>query len=788
MGAKTFIAAAVNSTDGTSRQFAGHSIGNASGKVNPKILVAVATTYLNDVAWSGTGVEITWSGLGSPITMDKLYMPRLAATSDVGVCGFFMCDHPGGAITTADITITCAGTKEGWGIATYILEDADYWLVTGRNGVGANNSPESVTLGHGSGDFLFALHQHGRTTDRYATFASGTGGAGPTTTVTMGRNSATSGVTVDGGGTMDTNTNTGARSRIAAIALRPVGDGTNPSALPAGDPYWSNVVLLLRPHDVYQAAASGISDESLSAHGSLTYTNNAASNNNVVMDGNASIIVDGTNDKWSLPDSNDWQLGATSADPWTIELRIVQTSAGGYILNQSQTGLYSWALTNAAGILGFIGYNGTTQWTITCSHTALVSGQRYEVAVDHDATGKVRVYLDGVMVGSGTPANSAIHNGTGLLYGGADLNNSQDWGGYFGGIRITKGVARYASDSGYTLGHNNHGGATPYPNYAPLDSIVSITPAFGSDAGGTAVTVIGLGFTGATDLLIDGNSCTSFVVVDDNTITAVTPAGTAGFVDVTVDRPTTDLTLVGGFEYISVSPPTFVSLSPDEGVVLGGTAVTLTGTDLTGATGAELNGIAVTSFTVVNNTTVTFVTPASTIDGLVDFELFHPYGDFTEVDAFDYLNVARVTQVPLLMVHLPIQAIRVTQVPALLVHLPIQSTRVTQIPVLPVIVPKPIPLPLPVVPEVPVREIWQWKTVVNIFEKGKEQRTALRGAPRMSQQFSAFVMDDTDYRDAYGMMLKYVSRVFNYPMYHYWSQMDAAASIGDTKLYFNPLL
>jgi hypothetical protein len=148
---------------------------------------------------------------------------------------------------------------------------------------------------------------------------------------------------------------------------------------------------------------------------------------------------------------------------------------------------------------------------------------------------------------------------------------------------------------------------------------------------------------------------------------------------------------------------------------------------------------------------------------------------------------AYVTQIPALLVHLPIQNVRVTQVPALLVHLPIQSVRVTQIPALQVSTPTPIPLPAPIVPEVPVREVWQWKTVVNIFEKSKEQRSALRAQPRMSMQFTAYILNENDeYRNTYELMLKYISRTFNYPMYVYCAQMTAAASAGATKLFFNP--
>ena len=55
---------------------------------------------------------------------------------------------------------------------------------------------------------------------------------------------------------------------------------------------------------------------------------------------------------------------------------------------------------------------------------------------------------------------------------------------------------------------------------------------------------------------------------------------------------------------------TVTSVSPSSGTLNGGTAITITGTDFTGATGATINGVPITSFAVVNSTTITGVTPA----------------------------------------------------------------------------------------------------------------------------------------------------------------------------------
>lgn len=64
-----------------------------------------------------------------------------------------------------------------------------------------------------------------------------------------------------------------------------------------------------------------------------------------------------------------------------------------------------------------------------------------------------------------------------------------------------------------------------------------ITPNVGTTVGGTPVTITGTGFDPAATAAIDGNDLTNLVVADGTTITGITPAGTAGVVDVTVTNP-----------------------------------------------------------------------------------------------------------------------------------------------------------------------------------------------------------------------------------------------------------
>ena len=79
------------------------------------------------------------------------------------------------------------------------------------------------------------------------------------------------------------------------------------------------------------------------------------------------------------------------------------------------------------------------------------------------------------------------------------------------------------------------------PGDVPADSCAT-----GPAAGGTAVTIAGIGFTGATSVTFGGTSATSVVVVDANTITANSPAKAAGTYDVRVTTPIGTSTVQAG--------------------------------------------------------------------------------------------------------------------------------------------------------------------------------------------------------------------------------------------------
>lgn len=195
---------------------------------------------------------------------------------------------------------------------------------------------------------------------------------------------------------------------------------------------------------------------------------------------------------------------------------------------------------------------------------------------------------------------------------------------------------RYTKDSNTDVGSDTVFISTlTIPTDTPPGALTSVAPASGSTAGGTAVTLTGTGFTGATGVLFGATAATSVVVVNDTTITCNTPAHAGGVVSVTAQRPSGDLTLVNAFTY--TAPAVITSVAPNTGNVAGGTNVTITGTGFTGTTGVLFGASAGTSFTVVNDTTITVTTPAHA-SGAVTVTVQKPTGDATSANAFTYYH------------------------------------------------------------------------------------------------------------------------------------------------------
>jgi hypothetical protein len=99
-------------------------------------------------------------------------------------------------------------------------------------------------------------------------------------------------------------------------------------------------------------------------------------------------------------------------------------------------------------------------------------------------------------------------------------------------------------------------------------TLASASPSFGPTAGGTSVTLAGTGFVSGTTVSFGGTPASSVTIASDTSITAVTPVGVAGTVNVGVSNANGAATLTGGFTYV-VPGTTLLAEDFDDGAADG---------------------------------------------------------------------------------------------------------------------------------------------------------------------------------------------------------------------------
>lgn len=148
-------------------------------------------------------------------------------------------------------------------------------------------------------------------------------------------------------------------------------------------------------------------------------------------------------------------------------------------------------------------------------------------------------------------------------------------------------------------------GASSAYQYYSVPTLTSIAPASGPVSQSTVVTLTGTNFTADSTVTVGGVSRpVTYVSPTSLQITAAPHA--AGAVPVVVTTPGGTTSSVD-FTYLAV--PAVSSISPDNGTLLGGTTVTVTGTGLTSVTAVNIDGVAGTITGTPTNTSLTFTTP-----------------------------------------------------------------------------------------------------------------------------------------------------------------------------------
>jgi len=193
------------------------------------------------------------------------------------------------------------------------------------------------------------------------------------------------------------------------------------------------------------------------------------------------------------------------------------------------------------------------------------------------------------------------------------------------------------------------GSATASYTYGtPAPTITKVAPNNGPVGGGTSVTITGTGFTGATAVSFGTVAATTFSVTNDTTITATTPqaAVTNQQSIVSVSVTTAAGTGTGASFTYTPSAPTVTAVTPNTGLVGGGTHITITGTNFSGQPQVTVGGVQAKDVAYVNSTTITATTPAGT--GTQDVVVSTSYGSSatSAADQFTYTTAAPPTPSP----------------------------------------------------------------------------------------------------------------------------------------------
>ncbi|MFD1873758.1 IPT/TIG domain-containing protein [Hymenobacter bucti] len=315
--------------------------------------------------------------------------------------------------------------------------------------------------------------------------------------------------------------------------------------------------------------------------------------------------------------------------------------SGSLTLTLTGSGFLGGSVVSFAGTSLSTAYVSATQLTATLPAGALGTAGTYEVLVTNPAPGggisapapftvtTPAPTLVSFTPGSGLVGTSITLTGTNLLGTTAVSLNGVSVGSFTvaNATTLTFTVPVGATSGAITV--TTPGGtaisAAAFTVLLPTPTIANLTP--GSVVAGSAafaLTVTGTGFVNGS-VVSFGNTVLSTTYGAPTQLTAQVPASlvaTAGPVSVVVENPSpaqggasAAVTFTITAPAPAIPAPTLLSFTPASGLV--GTAVTVTGTNLTGTSTVTLNGSSVSSFTVVDDATLTFVVPATATSGLL---------------------------------------------------------------------------------------------------------------------------------------------------------------------------
>jgi hypothetical protein len=303
------------------------------------------------------------------------------------------------------------------------------------------------------------------------------------------------------------------------------------------------------------------------------------------------------------------------------------STSGGTAVTLTGTNFASGATVAIGGVAatGVTVVSGTTMTATTPAHAAGAVSVSVTNADGQSATlANAFTYIAPAPTVTGVaPASGPVAGGTAVTISGTGFaaGATATLGGAAAtGVTVVNSTTITATTPAHAAGAVNvtvmnadgqSGSRTSAFTYlGPAPTVTGVAPASGPTAGGTAVTIAGTNFLAGATVRVGGTAATGVTVVSSTTITATTPGHAGGAVSVTVTNTDTQSgTLSSGFAYIAPAP-TVTGVSPNTGLMAGGTGVTITGTNFAAGASVSVGGSAASSVAVVNSATITATTPA----------------------------------------------------------------------------------------------------------------------------------------------------------------------------------
>ncbi|MFJ7955793.1 IPT/TIG domain-containing protein [Streptomyces sp. NPDC096319] len=244
----------------------------------------------------------------------------------------------------------------------------------------------------------------------------------------------------------------------------------------------------------------------VSPDGGLVYVANRGGNSVSVVDTATNTVVatvpTGAGTSGVLADPDGTRVYATNTFVNTMSVIDTATLT---VTSTVPTGSRPWGLAMGKAVLPAVTALTPDRGPSTGGTTVTLTGSHL--------TGTTAVTFDGTPAGSVTVVDDTTVTATAPAHSAGTV-----------GVSLTARGRTVAAGS--------------YTYQAPAPGVTALAPAKGPASGGTAVTLTGTGFTGATAVAFGTVPAASFTVHSDTEITAISPAATAaGPADVTVTTP-----------------------------------------------------------------------------------------------------------------------------------------------------------------------------------------------------------------------------------------------------------